>query len=165
MARRQAPPRSPRPPSDLSVGALAARAGVPVSTLHYYEAQGLIASWRTAANHRRYDRAMLRRVAVVRVAQSVGMTLSEIRTALGTLPKTKVSKADWMAMSQGWSAALDARIDLMCKLRDQLDQCIGCGCLSLESCPLYNPDDALSAEGAGPRRWIAGARRAAGEDR
>ena len=146
--------RKRRTTSDLSVGELAARAGVPVSTLHYYESEGLIMAWRTPANHRRYDRAMLRRVAVIRVAQSVGLTLAEIKAALGALPTGKVAKADWTALSNAWRDALDARIAMMHRLRDQLHECIGCGCLSLETCPLYNPDDVRGADGSGPRLWI-----------
>ena len=139
---------------DLSVGAFAARAGVPVSTIHYYEAEGLIQSWRTPANHRRYDRRELRRVAIVRIAQSLGIPLAEVRAVLDRLPKGAAVRAeDWAAASRVWAEALDARIDLMQRLRDRLDFCIGCGCLSLGKCPLYNSGDRLGENGPGARRW------------
>jgi len=141
-------------PNDLSVGEMADRAGVPVSTIHYYEAEGLIESWRTPANHRRYDRRELRRVAIARVAQSVGVSLAEVKTVLGAVPRGKaVGKADWAEAAEPWAALLDERIELMQRLRDQMDYCIGCGCLSLENCPLYNADDKLAKNGSGPRRW------------
>jgi len=140
--------------NDLTVGDTAKRAGVPVSTLHYYEEEGLIESWRTPANHRRFDRSELRRIAIIRVAQSVGVPLSEIKQALDGLPRgKKVSVAQWEAVSAKWQDKLDDRIALLTRLRDQLGFCIGCGCLSLKSCPLYNADDALASKGAGPRRW------------
>ncbi len=142
-------------PNDLSVGDMAERAGVPVSTLHYYEAEGLIESWRTPANHRRYDRRELRRVAIIRVAQSVGVPLAEIKEVLDRVPRTKaVSKEAWARAAEPWKDLLDERLALMTRLRDQMGYCIGCGCLSLDNCPLYNPDDALGQNGAGPRRWI-----------
>ncbi len=145
-------------PNDLSVGAFAARAGVPVSTIHYYEAEGLIESWRTAANHRRYDRRELRRVAIARVAQSVGVPLSEVKAVLARIPRgTAVSAADWAAAAAPWAALLEDRIALLTRLRDQMGFCIGCGCLSLENCPLYNPDDGLGRHGPGPRRWTGSA--------
>ena len=144
-----------KPPGDLSVGGMAARAGVPVSTLHFYEAEGLIRSWRTPANHRRYDRRELRRVAIVRVAQAVGVPLAEIRAVLDRIPRDRaVSAAEWAEAAAPWQAALGERIELLARLRDQMSYCIGCGCLSLETCPLYNRDDRLAARGAGPRRWI-----------
>lgn len=144
-------------PADLSVGEMAARAGVPVSTLHFYEAEGLIRSWRTPANHRRYDRRELRRVAIIRVAQSVGVPLSEIREVLDRIPREKaVSARVWAEAAAPWKAALDERIELLTRLRDQMGFCIGCGCLSIESCPLYNAGDRLGGAGAGPRRWIGG---------
>lgn len=134
---------------------MAERSGVPVSTLHYYEAEGLIRSWRTAAGHRRFNRAELRRVAVIRVAQSLGLSLEEIGRALATLPRDKVLTVhDWAAVSAAWEAGLTDRIERLQRLRDQLGHCIGCGCLSIDSCPLYNPDDALRAGGTGPRRVL-----------
>jgi len=141
-------------PNDLSPGEMARRAGVPVSTLHFYEAEGLIESWRTPANHRRYDRRQLRRVAIARVAQSVGIPLSEVKAMLDDLPRGKApSKEEWARAAEPWRAALDARIELLTRLRDQMGYCIGCGCLSLDDCPLYNSDDGLGRNGPGPRRW------------
>ena len=141
--------------SDLSVGEMAKRAGVPVSTLHFYEAEGLIESWRTPANHRRYDRRELRRVAITRIAQSVGVPLSEVKAVLDRIPRTKaVSAKAWSEAAAPWQAKLDERIEMMTRLRDQMGYCIGCGCLSLESCPLYNGSDHLGENGSGPRRWI-----------
>jgi MerR family redox-sensitive transcriptional activator SoxR len=143
-------------PSDLSVGEAAERAGVSVSTLHYYEAEGLIQSWRTPANHRRYDRRELRRVAVIRVAQALGIPLSEVRQILETVPRgSAVTKDDWQRASRKWRKALDERITQLQHLRDDLDGCIGCGCLSLEACPLYNPADRRAKEGPGPRTWLS----------
>ncbi len=140
--------------ADMSVGEMATRAGVPVSTLHYYEAEGLIESWRTDANHRRYDRKELRRVAIIRVAQSVGIPLADVAPVLAALPRDKpVSAEDWAKAARPWQAMLDEKIALMQRLRDQMGHCIGCGCLSLKQCPLYNADDGLAANGPGPRRW------------
>lgn len=143
-----------KPTSDLSVGELARRSGVAVSALHFYEAEGLIESWRTPANHRRYDRRELRRVALIKVAQSVGIPLAEIRDVLAQIPREKaVTAAAWAEAAAPWRERLSEQITLLTRLRDQMGHCIGCGCLSLENCPLYNPDDALSANGPGPRRW------------
>ena len=142
-------------PSDLSVGEMAARSGVPVSTIHFYEAEGLIESWRTAANHRRYDRRELRRVAIARVAQTVGVSLAEVKDVLDRVPRGKaVAKDDWVRAAEPWAAMLDERIALLQHMRDQMGYCIGCGCLSLECCPLYNNEDRLAGNGPGPRRWI-----------
>jgi MerR family redox-sensitive transcriptional activator SoxR len=136
----------------LTVGEVAARSGVAVSTVHFYEAKGLISSERTAGNQRRFARSELRRIAVIRVAQRAGIPLEEIRTALQTLPATRaVSAKDWARLSKRWKDDLDARIRKLTGLRDQLGDCIGCGCLSLDSCPMRNPRDVLSAEGPGPR--------------
>ncbi len=141
-------------PNDLTVGQMAERAGVAVSTIHYYEAEGLIESWRTAANHRRYDRRELRRVAIARVAQTMGVSLAEVRLVLDRVPRGKtLGKADWASAAEPWANMLDERIELLTRLRDQIGFCIGCGCLSLDTCPLYNKDDKLSNNGAGPRRW------------
>ncbi len=137
--------------TDLSVGDMAARSGVAISTLHYYEDLGLIESWRTPANHRRYDRRELRRVAVIRVAQSLGIPLSEIKSMLDRLPTSRaVRKADWQKASERWKDELELRILVLQELRDQLDSCIGCGCLSLEACPLYNEQDKVASRGSGP---------------
>ena len=140
---------------DLSVGEMAARAGVAVSTLHFYEAEGLIESWRTPANHRRYDRRELRRVAIARVAQSVGIPLAEVKVVLDGLPRGRaVTAADWADAAASWADMLNDKIAVLERLRDQMDHCIGCGCLSLENCPLYNPADRLATDGPGPRRWM-----------
>jgi MerR family redox-sensitive transcriptional activator SoxR len=139
-------------PRELSVGELAARSGVAVSTIHFYEAQGLIYSRRTAGNQRRFPRGVLRLVAIIKVAQRTGIPLAAIREALSTLPTDRApSAADWQRLSAGWQADLDARIVRLTRLRDQLGSCIGCGCLSIADCPLRNPLDELSAQGAGPR--------------
>ncbi len=136
----------------LTIGDFAARAGVATSTLRYYEKEGLISSTRTGGNQRRYQRAELRRVAFIRIAQQVGITLEEIREALSALPESRTpTKADWARLSAHWRRRLDERIALMERLRDQLTGCIGCGCLSLKRCSLYNPDDRLAAAGPGPR--------------
>lgn len=142
--------RNDKPPRDLSVGELARRSGVAVSTLHFYEAKGLIGSSRNAGNQRRYSREVLRRVAVIKVAQRVGIPLAEIAEALESLPQRRnPTAADWAALSARWREGLDQRIEKLLMLRDQLDGCIGCGCLSLEACPLRNPGDQLAAEGPG----------------
>lgn len=134
----------------LSVGELAARSGVAVSALHFYERQGLLRSSRNAGNQRRYGRDVLRRVAVIRVAQRAGVPLAEIRAALDTLPDARTpTREDWSRLSQRWRSALDARIAQLSALREQLDSCIGCGCLSLRQCPLRNPDDIAAARGPG----------------
>ena len=136
----------------LTVGEVAARSGVPVSTLHFYEAQGLIRSWRNRGNQRRYPREVLRRVAVIKVAQRTGIPLAEIRTALAALPDERTPTADdWRRLSSRWRADLDDRIARLMRLRSQLDGCIGCGCLSLGVCPLRNPWDVLGEAGPGPR--------------
>lgn len=136
----------------LTVGEVAARSGVAVSTLHFYEAERLITSWRNSGNQRRYAREVLRRVAVIKVAQRTGIPLAEIREALATLPaKRTPTAADWTRLSSRWRERLNERIERLTRLRDQLDGCIGCGCLSLESCPLRNPWDCLGSEGPGPR--------------
>ncbi len=141
------------PARELTVGQLSARSGLPVSTLHYYEAEGLIRAERTAANHRRYPRAMLRRIAVIKAAQRLGLPLAVIRDAMAALPPERApTPAEWEAMSERWRAELDARIARMQTLRDHLTACIGCGCLSMENCPLYNDADRLAEEGPGPRR-------------
>jgi MerR family redox-sensitive transcriptional activator SoxR len=137
---------------ELSVGELAARSGVAVSTIHFYEHKGLIKGWRTQGNQRRYARDVLRQVAVIRVAQRLGIPLASIKEAMNSLPRGRAATAkDWSKLSQRWRAQLDERILKLTSLRDRLTGCIGCGCLSLESCPLRNPEDALGSEGAGPR--------------
>jgi MerR family transcriptional regulator, redox-sensitive transcriptional activator SoxR len=139
-------------PPLLTVGELAKRAGVAVSTLHFYEAEGLIHSIRTQANHRRYFRGVLRKVAVIKVAQKAGVPLKEIAEALAGLPEGRApSAADWSRMASRWRESLDERIGRLTRLRDQMSDCIGCGCLSITACPLRNPGDRLAKEGAGPR--------------
>ena len=136
----------------LTVGEVAARSGVAVSTIHFYEAKGLIRSERNAGNQRRFKRAELRRVAVIRVAQRAGISLAEIGDALASLPTDRaMSVRDWTRLSKRWKGDLDSRIAKLTAIRDQLGDCIGCGCLSLENCPLRNPQDVLSEEGPGPR--------------
>lgn len=138
--------------SELTVGQLSARSGVAVSALHFYEAQGLISSRRTAGNQRRYPRAMLRRVAFIRASQRVGIPLSRIKEALDGLPSNRTpTPADWAQLSARWRADLDERISQLQRLRDRLTGCIGCGCLSLSSCHLVNPGDTLGKEGPGAR--------------
>ena len=137
----------------LSVGATALRSGVSVSTLHYYETQGLLHSERNAGNQRRYRRDALRRIAFIRAAQAVGISLAEIAEALQQLPDQRTpNKADWARLSSQWRTLLDQRIANLLALRDDLQGCIGCGCLSLRSCRLYNPQDQLGQTGAGARR-------------
>lgn len=138
----------------LSVGDVAHRAGVAISTLHFYEREGLISAWRNAGNQRRYPRDILRRVAVIKTAQRVGIPLAEIREALAALPDGRTPTADdWAKLSASWKAQLDERIQHLKQLRDQLDGCIGCGCLSLTECPLRNPDDVLGQNAVGPARF------------
>jgi len=150
-------------PAALAVGEVARRSGVAVSTVHFYEAQGLIAGWRTEGNQRRYARDVLRRVAFIRVAQRVGIPLAEIAAALATLPaQAAPTRDDWARLSAGWRAELDERIEQLKRLRDTLDDCIGCGCLSIDRCRLRNPADALGAEGTGPRRLLTVRARADG---
>ena len=139
----------------MTIGQLAARSGVAPSALRYYERLGLIRAGRTGGNQRRYERAELRRVSFIRIAQQVGVSLEEIRTALDSLPESRTPSAkDWARLSALWRDRLDEKIRLMTKLRDDLSGCIGCGCLSLQRCKLYNPDDALAAEGPGARLML-----------
>jgi MerR family redox-sensitive transcriptional activator SoxR len=141
--------------SQLSVGELARRSGVAVSTIHFYEAKGLIEGWRTSGNQRRYPRSTLRRVAVIRVAQRAGIPLATIKEHLDRMPADRALTADdWNQLTQSWKALLDERIESLMQLRNQFDRCIGCGCLSLSDCPLRNPDDRLAAEGSGPRLLV-----------
>ncbi len=136
----------------LTIGELSRRSGVAPSALRYYEELGLLRSERTAGNQRRYRRAELRRVAFVRIAQQVGVSLEEVRAALASLPSERTpTAADWATLSSAWRERLDARIALLQKVRDDLSSCIGCGCLSLDRCALYNPDDAVAAQGPGAR--------------
>jgi MerR family transcriptional regulator, redox-sensitive transcriptional activator SoxR len=136
----------------LTIGEVAARAGVATSALRYYEAEGLIRSTRNESGHRRYSADVLRRVAFISVSQRVGRSLAEIREALASLPDTRTpTRSDWAKLSRRWRTDLDDQIAMLERLRDQLDSCIGCGCLSLDSCGLYNAEDRAAGLGAGPR--------------
>ena len=140
---------------EFTVGEIAARAGVAVSTLHFYEAKGLIRSNRTAGNQRRYAGDVLRRVAVIRIGQEVGIPLAEIAETLASLPEGRTpTRRDWSLLSRTWRESLDRRIRRLEALRDGLDDCIGCGCLSIDRCRLRNPQDRLGEEGAGARRLL-----------
>lgn len=142
---------------ELSVGEAAKRSGVAVSALHFYERKGLIRSLRTAGNQRRYAGDVLRRIAVIRVAQRVGVPLEAVRRAFASLPdEGPPTREEWARMSAAWREELEDRIEQLVNLKDRLTDCIGCGCLSLTACALANPGDALAAEGGGPRRWEAG---------
>src|SRR5579862_9673796 len=135
----------------LSAGQVASRSGVAVSTIHFYEAKGLICGWRSAGNQRRYPRDVLRRVAVIRVAQRLGLPLAMIKAAIDSLPGARTpTVSDWRRLSGEWRAELERRIALLQRLRGELDGCIGCGCLSLKVCLLRNPGDAVAARGPGP---------------
>ncbi|PZG32368.1 redox-sensitive transcriptional activator SoxR [Spongiactinospora gelatinilytica] len=146
---------------ELAVGQLAERTGVAVSTLHFYEAKGLITSRRTAGNQRRYTRDTLRRVSFIRLSQRVGIPLTDIKAALDRLPSGRTpTREDWASLSAAWRSELDLRIERLLQLRDDLTDCIGCGCLSLDRCLLANPHDRLGEEGPGPRRLLAARSRA-----
>ncbi|MEP6527533.1 MAG: redox-sensitive transcriptional activator SoxR [Nocardioidaceae bacterium] len=141
-------------PDQVTIGELSARSGVPPSALRFYEAQGLIRAERTSGNQRRFARPTLRRIAFIRTAQRVGLSLDEIKAALDTLPDNRTpNKADWARLSRGWQPRIDDQIARLERLRDKLTSCIGCGCLSLKTCALSNPDDAMSAAGPGAA-WL-----------
>ena len=136
--------------TQLTIGQLAERAGVATSAIRFYESRGLIRSVRTSGNQRRYERSTLRRVAFIRTAQRVGLSLDQIATALATLPENRTpTKADWSRLSRTWRPRLDEQIERLERLRDRLDGCIGCGCLSLRTCALTNPDDEVAPRGPG----------------
>ncbi|BBZ31972.1 redox-sensitive transcriptional activator SoxR [Mycolicibacterium confluentis] len=138
---------------ELSPGELASRAGVAISALHFYEREGLISSRRTSGNQRRYSRETLRRVAFIRMSQRLGIPLARVRDALATLPTDRIpTSRDWARLSAGWRQDIDDRILHLQRLRDNLADCIGCGCLSLKSCALSNPGDVMSHEGPGASR-------------
>ena len=140
----------------LTIGEVAERAGVAQSTLRYYERELLIESSRSTGGQRRYQRDVLRRIAFVRAAQHVGLTLEEIKQALASLPSARTpTAADWSRLSRSWRPRLDHRIAELERLRDRLDRCIGCGCLSLRICQLSNPDDVAASLGPGPQ-WLLG---------
>ncbi len=143
----------------LTIGELASRSGVATSALRFYETKGLIDSERTDGNQRRYPRATLRRVALIRAGQEVGLSLSELSNALETLPHDKTpTKEDWRRLSRSWRERLDRQIEELMGLRDDLTDCIGCGCLSLKSCAIFNPGDVAQDLGSGPR-YLLGDRR------
>jgi len=136
----------------MTPGELARRSGLAISALHFYERQGLIRSERTGGNQRRHPREMLRRIAFIRVSQRVGIPLAEIRAALATLPDGKTpGRVEWEVLSERWRSDLDRRIGQLTRLRDELSECIGCGCLSLDRCVLANPHDRLGNDGSGAR--------------
>jgi MerR family redox-sensitive transcriptional activator SoxR len=135
-----------------SIGEVAQRAGVATSALRFYEDEGLIRSERNSSGHRRYHADVLRRVSFIRTAQRVGLSLADIHDALASLPDGRTPTAeDWGRLAASWRPRLDDRIAVLTRLRDQLDGCIGCGCLSLASCGLWNPDDVAADLGTGPR--------------
>jgi MerR family transcriptional regulator, redox-sensitive transcriptional activator SoxR len=136
----------------ITIGELSARTGCPVSALRFHEAEGLVTPHRSSGGQRRYMRSDIRRVSFIRIAQTLGLTLPEIRAELDALPGGRTPNAqDWSAISTRLKQRLEARISLLSALRDRLDGCIGCGCLSLESCALYNPQDRAGRKGPGPR--------------
>lgn len=147
MARRQ---------KLLTIGELSARTGVAVSAIRYYADGGLVYAYRTNAGQRRFARADIRRVSFILIAQQLGLSLEEIRSTLEQLPDGRTpNKADWARISKGIKARVDARMAELERIRSRLDGCIGCGCLSLETCQLYNPDDTMGKQGSGPRRLLA----------
>jgi len=140
------------PPDLLSIGELSERTGVATSALRFYEAEGLIHATRSAGGQRRYHREVLRRVSFIRIAQKVGLSLDQVRASLASLPESRTpTKADWARLSNAWRPQLDEHIAVLQRLRDELTDCIGCGCLSLRSCALYNQDDGAAVLGPGPR--------------
>lgn len=142
---------------DFSVGEVAERCGVAVSTLHFYETKGLIVSARSRGNQRQYAKDAIRRVSVIKFAQELGIPLAEISQVLAALPGSRTpNRSDWKAIGAKWSKNLDSRIQRLQALRANLDECIGCGCLSLRRCRIRNRDDTLAAEGPGPRHLLAG---------
>jgi MerR family transcriptional regulator, redox-sensitive transcriptional activator SoxR len=148
-------------PNELTVGELAARSGVAPSALRFYEAEGLIAARRTSGNQRRYDRAILRRVALIQAGRAAGIRLERIRAALETLPANRTpTRRDWERLSRGWRDDLDQQIATLEALRNRLTTCIGCGCLSIDACGLLNPDDEAGATGPGAHYLKRDSRRA-----
>jgi MerR family redox-sensitive transcriptional activator SoxR len=146
---------------ELTIGELSHRSGVAPSALRFYEAQGLIGAHRTSGNQRRYDRATLRRVALIQAGRAAGIPLEEIRAALETLPSQRTpTRRDWERLSRGWRADIDHRIATLQALRNRLTTCIGCGCLSIDRCTLLNPDDEAAALGSGAHYMQRDSRRA-----
>lgn len=145
---------------ELTIGELAQRSGVATSALRFYEERGLIHALRTDSGHRRYPRAVIRRVAFIVFAQKVGLTLEEVGAELAKLPKNRApNRSDWARLSRSWSSRIGARIAELERLRAGLTECIGCGCLSLDRCRLANPGDRAARHGPGPRYWMGDARR------
>ena len=143
----------------LTISEVSRRSGVASSALRFYEARGLIASERAGSGHRRYPRAVLRRIAFIVFAQKIGLSLTEVGAELAKLPQNRVpERADWAKLSGGWTRRIDERIAELERLRDGLGQCIGCGCLSLQQCRLANPEDGAGRAGPGPRYWIGSTR-------
>lgn len=139
-------------PDELTIGELSARSGVTPSALRFYESRGLFSSTRTSGNQRRYDRAVLRRIALIQAGRAAGIPLRQIGGALETLPARRTpSRADWERLSNAWRGDLDARIAGLTAIRDRLTTCIGCGCLSIDRCELLNPDDEAASAGTGAR--------------
>lgn len=137
--------------ANLTVGKVAKRCGVKVSALHFYESKGLIRSWRNQGNQRRYKKDVLRRISVIKAAQKMGITLESIKVAFSTLPESRTpNKQDWEKLATHWQGDLTARIHYLENLRNSLSGCIGCGCLSLTNCPIYNENDKLAEKGDGP---------------
>jgi MerR family redox-sensitive transcriptional activator SoxR len=143
-------------PDVLTIGEVAARSGVATSALRFYEEQGLIRSERTDAGHRRYPRAVIRRVAFIVFAQKIGLSLEEIRGELDQLPHNRVpERADWARLSASWTKRIRERIAELERLEAGLTECIGCGCLSLDRCRFVNPEDRAARQGPGPRAWVS----------
>ncbi len=139
----------------LTIGDLAGRTGMAVSAIRYYETHGIVSPLRNSGGHRRYDRADIRRLSFAMISQRLGLSLTEIASHMAGLPADRApTRKDWMRISKAFRADIDQRIAALTRLRDKLDGCIGCGCLSLDRCKLYNPDDKVGAEGAGPRLLI-----------
>jgi MerR family redox-sensitive transcriptional activator SoxR len=138
------------PDAQLTIGEVAARSGVAASAIRFYESQGLIASERTSGNQRRYERAVLRRIALIQAGKAAGIPLDDIRAALGTLPAHRTpTRRDWERFSRGWRDDLDRRIATLQAIRNRMTTCIGCGCLSIDKCDLLNPDDEAAGKGGG----------------
>lgn len=145
-------PRKPLSKHGLTIGHVARRTGLATSAIRFYEEEGLVSPDRNESGHRRYERSDIRRLSFVMISQELGFTISEIRQALAALPENRTpTKADWARISRSFGKVLDARIATMQALRSRLDGCIGCGCLSLRNCKLYNPEDSIAKRGAGPR--------------
>ncbi|QHS13092.1 MULTISPECIES: redox-sensitive transcriptional activator SoxR [unclassified Shewanella] len=137
--------------AELSVGQVAKRCGINISAIHFYEQKGLISSWRNNGNQRRYTRDVIRRISLIKAAQQLGISLDDIKHAFAALPNERTAtKEDWAELSNVWNKSLTLRITQMQKLKDSLEGCIGCGCLSMKNCPLYNPNDILADQGPGP---------------